>query len=74
VAVKLTRAQVAQRYNRNARTIDRWVLDAEYAKMNFPAPMMIGRSPMWDEADLEKWERSLPRQQRPGDERVSSIQ
>jgi predicted DNA-binding transcriptional regulator AlpA len=53
---KLTLAQVAERYGGvNVRTIDRWAKDE---KLSFPQPMHIGRRPLWDEAELEAWERS----------------
>jgi hypothetical protein len=56
-----TRAQLGQRYNRDPRTIDRWVRDPE---MNFPEPMKIGRSLLWSDDEIEQWERSLPRRRR----------
>jgi len=53
---KLRRNQVAERYGGvNPRTIDRWAADP---KMGFPQPIRIGSTPLWDEAELEKWERS----------------
>jgi predicted DNA-binding transcriptional regulator AlpA len=58
MTLKLTRAQLSLRYNRDERTIDRWIRDP---KMNFPEPMRIGRSALWDESEIEEWERSLPR-------------
>jgi predicted DNA-binding transcriptional regulator AlpA len=58
MALMLTRAQLAHRYNRNERTIDRWVRDP---KMNFPAPRVVGaRSLLWPETVIEEWERALP--------------
>ena len=59
-----TRAQLGQRYNRDPRTIDRWVRDP---KMNFPKPMLIGRLLLWDESEIEEWERSLPRRSSGGE-------
>ena len=58
MTLKLTRAQLGRRYGRDPRTIDRWSRDPE---MKFPEPMRIGRSALWDEAEIEDWERSLPR-------------
>ena len=54
----LTRAQLGRRYSWDARTIDRWVRDP---KMNFPKPMLIGRSLLWSDSEVEAWEQSLPR-------------
>jgi hypothetical protein len=55
---KLTIAQVAERYgNVNVRTIDRWAHDPKYSKLDFPQPMKIGRRPLWDLDQLERWER-----------------
>jgi predicted DNA-binding transcriptional regulator AlpA len=56
----LTRDQVARRYGKHARTIDRWSIDPA---MGFPKPLMIGKSPLWSEAELEEFERTLPRRQ-----------
>jgi predicted DNA-binding transcriptional regulator AlpA len=56
---KLTLAQVAERYGGvNVRTIDRWTHDP---KKDFPQPLRIGRRPLWDEAELEAWERDRAR-------------
>jgi predicted DNA-binding transcriptional regulator AlpA len=68
MALKLTRSQLAERYSKDERTIDRWTRDAT---MNFPQPKIIrpgklvdgrviGRSLAWDESEIEQWERSLP--------------
>jgi predicted DNA-binding transcriptional regulator AlpA len=52
---KLRRAEVAERYgNVNTRTIDRWAQDP---KLGFPQPMRVGATPLWDEAELEAWDR-----------------
>jgi predicted DNA-binding transcriptional regulator AlpA len=59
---KLTLAQVAERYGGvNVRTIDRWARDPKYSKLDFPQPLKIGRRPLWDEAELEAWERNRAR-------------
>jgi predicted DNA-binding transcriptional regulator AlpA len=56
---KLRKAQVAERYgNVNTRTIDRWTRNKE---LGFPQPMKIGSTPLWDEAELEAWERDRAR-------------
>jgi hypothetical protein len=56
---KLRRSQVAERYGGvDPRTIDRWREDPE---LKFPKPMYVGITPMWDEADLEKWDRDRVR-------------
>jgi predicted DNA-binding transcriptional regulator AlpA len=56
---KLTLVQVAERYGGvNVRTISRWAADA---KLDFPQPLQIGRRPLWDEAELEAWERDRAR-------------
>ena len=58
----LTRAQLAVRFNRDARTIDRWWRDPE---KKFPRPKKIGGwSLMWDEAEVDAWHQSLPVKQR----------
>jgi hypothetical protein len=62
----LTREQVAERYSRDARTIDRWSMEEKYADLNFPLPRLIGRSPFWDPDDLDAWDRSHPKRQRRG--------
>jgi hypothetical protein len=56
---KLTLAQVAERYGGvNVRTIDRWTHDP---KLDFPQPIYIGRRPLWDETQLEAFERDRAR-------------
>jgi predicted DNA-binding transcriptional regulator AlpA len=62
MSVKLTRYQVAARYSRDPRSIDRWCRES---KLGFPQPIMVGRFPMWNLDELETWERSLPRRQYP---------
>jgi predicted DNA-binding transcriptional regulator AlpA len=60
---KLRKSAVAERYGGvNTRTIDRWLLDPA---LKFPKPIYIGRSPLWDEAELEAWERDRARPSRP---------
>jgi predicted DNA-binding transcriptional regulator AlpA len=59
MARKLTRNQVAERYGGvHVRSIDRW---SEDPKMGFPKPLYIGSRPMWDESELEQWERTRAR-------------
>jgi predicted DNA-binding transcriptional regulator AlpA len=59
----LTRAQLAARYNRDQRTIDRWLRDP---KLNFPRPRVIGtRSLLWDENEIDQWQQSRPIKQIP---------
>jgi hypothetical protein len=59
MSLKLTRAQVAERYGgRHPRTIDRWTADE---KLGFPQPMYIDRTPFWDVDELEAWERERSR-------------
>jgi hypothetical protein len=56
---KLRRGQVAARYGDvNPRTIDRWTEDP---KLGFPQPMYVGSTPLWDEAELERWEQERAR-------------
>lgn len=56
MAQKLRKSAVAQRYGGvNPRTIDRWLADPE---LKFPKPLYIGASPLWDEGELEEWERA----------------
>jgi predicted DNA-binding transcriptional regulator AlpA len=58
---KLRRQQVAERYGGvNPRTVDRWLLDPE---LNFPKPLYIGITPMWDESELERWEQERAKPQ-----------
>jgi predicted DNA-binding transcriptional regulator AlpA len=60
---KLTLTQVAERYGGvTVRTIDRWMKDE---KLGFPQPMYIGRRPLWDETQLESFERDRARPGRP---------
>jgi predicted DNA-binding transcriptional regulator AlpA len=53
----LTKTQVARRYEKTPRTIDRWRLDLGPA--SFPRPLRIGGHWLWRLAELEAWERSL---------------
>jgi hypothetical protein len=50
----LRKHAVAARYDVNPRTVDRWLCDPN---LSFPAPIIIARSPLWDEDQLEAWER-----------------
>jgi predicted site-specific integrase-resolvase len=48
----LRKAQVAERYSVNERSVDRWKLDGR-----LPPPHMRGRIPLWREDELEKLDR-----------------
>ena len=53
---KLRKSAVAARYGDvDTRTIDRWLIDPE---LDFPKPIYIKTQPLWDEAELEQWERT----------------
>ncbi len=51
--------KVATRYDVTDMSIYRWERDP---RLNFPAPIRIGRRKFWDEDELEAWERARPRQ------------
>jgi predicted site-specific integrase-resolvase len=46
------KAQVAERYGVDERTVDRWKLDGR-----LPPPHLRGRVPLWREDELEKLDR-----------------
>jgi predicted DNA-binding transcriptional regulator AlpA len=48
---KLRKRQVAERYQHNIRTIERWTADPT---LNFPKPIYIGRNPLWDLEEIEQ--------------------
>jgi predicted DNA-binding transcriptional regulator AlpA len=48
----LRKAQVAQRYQVHERTVDRMADDGR-----IPKPIHRGKFPLWDEAQLEEFER-----------------
>lgn len=48
----LRKAQVAERYSVNERSVDRWKLDGR-----LPPPHMRGRIPLWREDELERLDR-----------------
>jgi len=50
--------KVAARYDVTDMSIYRWERDP---RLNFPAPIRIGRRKFWDEAALEAWERERAR-------------
>jgi excisionase family DNA binding protein len=52
MARKLTRKQVAKRYHVVERTVTRWTNDGR-----LPQPFRIGRGFLYDESDLETYER-----------------
>ena len=55
-ARKLSKGAVALRYGGvDKRTIDRWL---DKRELEFPKPICIGARPLWDEAELEEWERT----------------
>jgi predicted DNA-binding transcriptional regulator AlpA len=49
----LRKAQVAERYSVNERSVDRWKLDGR-----LPPPHLRGRIPLWSEAELEALDRA----------------
>ena len=53
--VRLPTGQVAKRYGRNPRTIERWEQSAELA---FPRPLIINKRKYWSLEELEAWERA----------------
>jgi predicted DNA-binding transcriptional regulator AlpA len=57
MAQKLRKRQVAKKYDCNPRTIERWTNDPQ---LNFPKPIYIGRSPLWDLEELEAWDKTRP--------------
>lgn len=52
---KLSTAEVARRYTKTRRTIERWERDPE---LDFPKPLIIRGRKYRDEAELEAWERA----------------
>jgi len=59
----LRRRQLAERYgNVSERSVDRWTQDP---KMGFPQPIYIGGTPLWDEEELEAFERERAKLGRP---------
>ncbi|WP_425408404.1 helix-turn-helix transcriptional regulator [Hyphococcus sp.] len=49
----LSRKQVADLLCLHPKTVDKW---CKSRSRNFPKPVMRwGRSPMWSEAEIEKW-------------------
>jgi hypothetical protein len=52
---KLSTAEVARRYTKTRRTIERWERDPE---LNFPKPLIIRGRKYRDEAELAAWERA----------------
>jgi predicted DNA-binding transcriptional regulator AlpA len=61
----LRKDAVAERYSITQKTVDRWSCDE---RMGFPPAVMIARSPLWYEHELEEWEKSRARRQGPGTE------
>jgi hypothetical protein len=60
---KLRKSEVAQRYgNINPRTVDRWTADE---RLGFPQPMYVGSTPLWDEDQLNQWDRDRANPGRP---------
>jgi hypothetical protein len=56
--IYLTRAQLAKRYQRTTRTIDRWV---EFGSNGFPKPLDINGRPLWRIDLVEAYEASRVR-------------
>lgn len=54
-SVYMSGSDLATRFHRCRRTIDRWVKDKEF---KFPAPVMSGRGrpALWRRTDVEQWE------------------
>jgi hypothetical protein len=52
---KLSTSEVAKRYTKTRRTIERWERDPE---LNSPKPLVIRGRKYRDEAELEAWERA----------------
>jgi predicted DNA-binding transcriptional regulator AlpA len=59
---KLRKRAMAERYGVTTKTIDRWVADP---RLRFPAPIRINVTPIWDLAEVERWERDRARSGRP---------
>jgi predicted DNA-binding transcriptional regulator AlpA len=60
---KLRKRAVADRYGVTTKTIDRWAADK---RLGFPPAIYISETtPLWDEAQLEAFERSRARPSRP---------
>ncbi len=52
---KLRRKDLCERFGGiTPRTVERWQADP---KMDFPPPIYLGRFPLWDEDQIEQWER-----------------
>jgi predicted DNA-binding transcriptional regulator AlpA len=66
MGVKLTRTKLGERYDVHERTIDRWSMDET---LGFPQPMRIGRSPLWDLDEIERWERARATRQVSSDQK-----
>ena len=56
--VYLPGPKVRGRYNVTDMTIHRWLNDDD---MGFPRPYYFGRFPYWRLDELQRWERSQPR-------------
>ena len=50
--------RTAKRYGVTIRSIDRWVKDP---RLDFPAPLYVGRMRLWSIAELLQWEAARPR-------------
>lgn len=68
--VFLSARQVLDRYGVSAMSLWRWLRDD---KLNFPAPIYIGRFRYWRAADLFAWERALARKSITRDEHPSKV-
>jgi len=59
----ITAPAVHARYGVSDMTLWRWMKDRE---LNFPRPVYIGRFRYWKVAELEVWEKHLPRERADG--------
>jgi hypothetical protein len=58
---KLRKSKVAQRYDIDERSVDRWKLDGR-----LPPPTYFGRTPLWDEDELDESDRKFAALSRSG--------
>ena len=58
----IRKKQIIEKMGCSEMTLDRYVRDPAYAHFNFPKPRYIGRHPIWDEAEVNEWFESLPRE------------
>jgi predicted DNA-binding transcriptional regulator AlpA len=53
--VRSSARTVCKRYDCGLSTLDRWVADKE---MGFPKPIVINRIRLWDDAELDEFDRT----------------